>query len=157
MAYQFRNATDMNKDDKCSVSGTDDLQQEMEVYNQKMMNIIGDSTKGMFQLATTQNSNTDNIDRIRNEIRTGAGHETPKKNGEDDPEGEWTTLKTATSHTTSDGKQEGGINRPLNVVSNLLKKKKKILLQERAELNGLRTSNKIKTRQVDGMSLHYVV
>lgn len=153
---QFGSATPMTKDTKCSVTGTDDLEASMELYNQKMINIIGDENNGMFELATTQTDNTDHIDTIRNSIRTGAGHNPPQKNGEDDPEGEWSTLKNATSHTNSDGSTVGGINRPLNVVSNLLKRKKKILSQERAELNGLRTSNKIKKTQVDGMSLHYI-
>lgn len=110
----------------------------------------------MFGLVNSTNGNTDNIDTLRNTIRTGGSEDAPTtKDGNPDPEGEWPGLKQATT-VTLNGESQEGIKRPLSVVSNLLKKKKKILQQQRAEVNGLRTSNQIKTRQVDGMSLHYI-
>jgi len=114
----------------------------------------------MFYLQSTQDDNTDNIDKLRNQIRTGAGEDPPTKkdeNGNDvpDPEGEWKKLKEATTYVAN-GVSSGGVKRPLSVVSNLLKQKKKDLQQQRAEVNGLRTSNNIKTKQVDGIALHYV-
>ena len=114
------------------------------------------SSKYVF-ISTLTNGNTDNIDKIRNTIRTGGNEDAPTtEDGKPNPEGEWPALKQLTTVTVN-GESQEGIKRPLSVVSNLLKKKKKILQQERAEINGLRTSNKIKTRQVDGMSLHYIV
>tara|TARA_B100001142_G_scaffold56212_1_gene54816 strand:- start:2034 stop:3782 length:1749 start_codon:yes stop_codon:yes gene_type:complete len=159
---QFGNATDMNSAAACSVAGTDDLASQMAVYNDNMVNLVGNKDKkgSMFHLATQQSGNTDEIDAIRNTIRTGGslvppvypqGHEHA---GKDNPEGEWPGIKKIRSGNGQD--VDTGIKRPLSVVSKLLKKKKKILQQERAELNGLRTSNNIKTRQVNGMSLHYV-
>lgn len=143
---QFSQATDMNSTVACSVAGADDLAAKMKTRNDKMLSIIGDkdTVGSMFHLASTQSSNTDEIDKLRNTIRTGGSLIPPE-----DEEGEWPGLKPLTGGET-------GLKRPLSVVSNLLKKKKKVLQQERAEVNGLRTSNDIKTRQVDGMSLHYV-
>ena len=154
---QFANATDMNAAAACSVAGADDLAAKMKTFNDKMLNIIGDkdTVGSMFHLASTQSGDTDDIDKLRNTIRTGGSLVPPKyptgheHEGQDNPEGEWSSLKAETGG-------ENGLKRPLSVVSNLLKKKKKVLQQERAEVNGLRTSNDIKTRQVDGMSLHYV-
>ena len=122
-----------------------------------MMGLIGnkDQAGSMFGLVASTDGNTDSIDTLRNTIRTGGNEDAPTKDGKPDPEGEWKALKEATTVTVN-GESQEGIKRPLSVVSNLLKKKKKILQQERAEVNGLRTSNRIKTRQVDGMSLHYI-
>ena len=155
---QFGNAGNMSAGDQCSVSGTDDLATQLKVYNDKMMDLIGnkDQAGSMFGLVASTDGNTDSIDTLRNTIRTGGTEDAPTtEDGKPDPEGEWKALKEATTVTVN-GESQEGIKRPLSVVSNLLKKKKKILQQERAEINGLRTSNRIKTRQVDGMSLHYI-
>jgi len=154
---QFGNATDMNSAAACSVAGTDDLASQMAVYNDNMVNLIGnkDKTGSMFYLATQQSGDTDSIDALRNTIRTGGALVPPNDaDGNPDEEGEWPGLKTIKGKGGQD--IVTGLKRPLSVVSKMLKKKKKILQQERAELNGLRTSNNIKTRQVNGMSLHYV-